>query len=184
MKSQERLNKFFDKYTDLGNINDGNSVLSWLLHSHAEGDDLDKGTVVREMLLAGQVTLSAAASTLIVILHHYPTVRERLSKDINEEFNTSNVYEELSSKRLESIQYLDWVVKEVLRLHPPAGGFFREAKETIIVGVRNAANIYILSFNYINIIYCYHVCLHFNNNAFPNTGLSDSKRVDFVDVNL
>ena len=122
----------------MGTGNEDSSILSWILHAHTEGTTIDKCTVLRELLLAGQVTLSAAATTMIAVLHHHPQVKQTLLTEINQEFGSCNVYDDISTKRINSMQYLDWVVKEVLRLHPPAGGFFRESTETIVVGVRTS----------------------------------------------
>ena len=106
-------------------------MLAWILHAHATGDVLDTATVMKELLFAGQVTLAAMSTSIVAVLHHHPHIKQKLVDVVQQELSC----QELTSDRVNSVEYLEWFVKEMLRMYPPAGGFFRETQETIVVGV-------------------------------------------------
>lgn len=76
-------------------------------------------------LFAGHDSTAAAMSSLITLTVANPRVEERLVKEIQEVVGN----DELQAHHLPQLTYLDWCIKETLRLFPPAANFQRMAFE-------------------------------------------------------
>lgn len=117
----------------------GNNLLSALL-THVEIDDngvkhqLDREEIRNEvttMLLAGHDTTAAGLIWTLYFLAANPHMQERVRAEVDSVFaNRAPLYEDMGR-----LQYLERVIKESLRLRPPAiGAFFREATQDVEVG--------------------------------------------------
>ena len=73
------------------------------------------------LLIAGYETTATALSWFIHLVSKHPEVQQK----IKEELLKSGDQHELNIDRLDSLVYLDCVVKEVLRFNPPADGILR-----------------------------------------------------------
>ena len=76
---------------------------------------------VLSLLIAGCETTAASLSWFIHLVSKHPEVQQK----IKEELLKSGDQHELNIDRLDSLVYLDCVVKEVLRFNPPADGILR-----------------------------------------------------------
>merc|ERR1712117_139975 len=76
---------------------------------------------VLTFLFAGQDSTAASMATLMCYLNAYPHCKEKLVKEIDDVVGDS----ELEWDHLSKLQYLDWCMKEALRLVPPAPAFLR-----------------------------------------------------------
>lgn len=79
--------------------------------------------------LAGFETSSSFMSFLILELAAHPEVQEKLYQEISEKFNDESV--EIRYENLTELKYLDMVMNETLRLHPPAGLTNRRCTKSI-----------------------------------------------------
>ena len=77
-------------------------------------------------LFAGHETLTSNVTNFCYLLAQHPDVLAKARLE-QQQFKST---EPLTFEQLKSMQYLDQVLKEVLRLVPPAGGIFREVIET------------------------------------------------------
>eukprot|EP00933_Yihiella_yeosuensis_P014356 TRINITY_DN1290_c0_g1_i1.p1 TRINITY_DN1290_c0_g1~~TRINITY_DN1290_c0_g1_i1.p1 ORF type:complete len:546 (-),score=125.09 TRINITY_DN1290_c0_g1_i1:378-2015(-) len=75
-------------------------------------------------LFAGHDSTAAAMSSLIVFLLANPRVEAKLVDEIKQVVGMDN---ELQAQHIPELKYLDWCLKETLRLLPPAGSFQRMA---------------------------------------------------------
>merc|ERR1712190_145901 len=62
-------------------------------------------------------------ATLLCYLHAYPECKKKLFKEIDSVVGTG----QLEWDHLSELHYLDWCIKEAMRLVPPAGGVARTA---------------------------------------------------------
>merc|ERR1712193_375322 len=76
---------------------------------------------VLTFLFAGQDSTAASMATLMCFLNAYPRCKEKLVKEIDDIVGDG----QLEWDHLSQLQYLDWCIKETLRLVPPAGGVVR-----------------------------------------------------------
>merc|ERR1739844_159646 len=76
---------------------------------------------VLTFLFAGQDSTAASMATLMCYLNAYPHCKEKLVKEIDDVVGDG----ELEWDHLSKLQYLDWCMKEALRLVPPAPAFLR-----------------------------------------------------------
>jgi cytochrome P450 len=110
------------------------STLSKMIHAVDEDDGVNKLTkeqVIENALLlvaAGTETSSSTLTLLIMLLSLHPDVFQKLAQE-QEQLDPNGVTYEL----LQSLPYLDAVVKEALRMGAVTGGFPRKTKETMIV---------------------------------------------------
>lgn len=93
-----------------------------------------------EVILAGGGTLFSTIVTSILLLGKHPGIVKSLCEELTDHCLDDPTTAPLSSiglQRLQSLRYLDNVVKEVLRVYPPVGGGYRTAKETFELDVRH-----------------------------------------------
>jgi cytochrome P450 len=82
-------------------------------------------------LFAGHDSTAAALSSFIVFMLANPRVEAKLLEEISEVVGDG----ELEARHLPKLQYLDWCLKETMRLLPPANGFQRMAfQESLVLG--------------------------------------------------
>ncbi|CAK9001814.1 unnamed protein product [Durusdinium trenchii] len=111
------------------------------------GQKMSEESVVDNLLtflFAGQDSTAAAMASCLCYLCANPTCKERLLREIDEVVGK----DQLSWEHLNELQYLDWCIKETLRLMPPGslllrtstreqvlGGWYVPAKVPIIVNI-------------------------------------------------
>merc|ERR1719329_228048 len=78
---------------------------------------------VLTFLFAGQDSTAAAMATTLCFLHANPRCKEKLLREIDSIVGDG----ELEWDHLSELHYLDWCIKESLRLVPPAAGVARAA---------------------------------------------------------
>lgn len=104
-------------------------IFSLLVKANAAEDaasrlsDEEMYAEMRTILLAGHETTAMALSWALLELAQHPEVQSRL----REEVRGCKRGEELSAAVLDSMPYLQAVLREVLRVHPPAIHNFRQA---------------------------------------------------------
>jgi cytochrome P450 len=78
---------------------------------------------VLSLLFAGHETSSHAIGSTMYFLYKFPKVRAKLERELKELENKSHeeIKEILTKAKLEEFEYLHLVVKEALRIDPPAG---------------------------------------------------------------
>ncbi|CAI0456039.1 unnamed protein product [Linum tenue] len=113
--------------------NDDEDLLGVLLNLK-DTDDLgftEIKAVILDMFLAGSDTWTITVEWAMSELMKHPRVMEKAQREVRKVFNGKGVVDEASIDRL---QYLQLVLKETLRLHPPGPlAIPRESKETIVV---------------------------------------------------
>ncbi|XP_059146352.1 cytochrome P450 26A1-like [Physella acuta] len=106
--------------------------------SGEEGAGLTEEQVIDNavtFLIAGSGTTAGALGCLLLVLGKHPDVLEKLRQELDAKGLLSpDMSTHLTYDLLQSLEYTQWVIKEVLRLHPPVGGVFRQAKKTLEVG--------------------------------------------------
>jgi len=85
---------------------------------------------VMTFLFAGQDSTAAAMGSTICLLCAHPDCKEKLLTEIDEVVGESP----LEWQHLGKLRYLDWCIKEALRLIPPAATFFRQARGDQLIG--------------------------------------------------
>ncbi|KAL7131490.1 hypothetical protein ABFS83_12G007000 [Erythranthe nasuta] len=91
-----------------------------VMNSGAAGFEFDRRhvkAVLQDMLIAGTDTSSTSVEWAISELIRHPSVMKKLQKELESTVGLNHMVEE---SHLEKLEYLDFVVKETLRLHPPA----------------------------------------------------------------
>lgn len=83
---------------------------------------------ITTFMLAGNETSSTALSWILYVLSQNPESQERLRTEIMEVQD-----ERPSVETLNSLPYLDGVIREVLRLYPPAPSTLRQAAESAVI---------------------------------------------------
>mmetsp|Transcript_79601 Transcript_79601/g.201157 ORF Transcript_79601/g.201157 Transcript_79601/m.201157 type:complete len:428 (-) Transcript_79601:11-1294(-) len=87
---------------------------------------------VLAFLFAGQDSTAAALATCMCFLNANPRCKEKLVKEIDEVVGSG----ELEWDHLSKLTYLDWCIKETLRLVSPAAEIVRTATHSQVVGGR------------------------------------------------
>ncbi len=113
---------------------DRDDLLSLLLtaetpngYRHSEGELRDQ---LLTFLFAGHETTSLALTYTILSLTQHPAVEKRLHEEWDEVFGSTDP----TSSDVPKLTYTDRVVRETLRLYPPAFAVFRTATEDISLG--------------------------------------------------
>ncbi|CAE8642035.1 unnamed protein product [Polarella glacialis] len=124
----EIIRKRFDKETS--SSGKAPDLLDLML---AEGSKLSRENVrsqILTFLFAGHDSTAAAMSSLIVFLVANPRVEARLVAEIQQVVGSG----EVQAHHVSELTYLDWCLKETLRLLPPAGSYQRMAFQDTILG--------------------------------------------------
>ncbi|CAI0456055.1 unnamed protein product [Linum tenue] len=113
--------------------NDDEDLLCVLLNLK-DTDDLgftEIKAVILDMFLAGSDTWTITVEWAMSELMKHPRVMEKAQREVRKVFNGKGVIDEAS---IDQLQYLQFVLKETLRLHPPGPlAIPRESKETVVV---------------------------------------------------
>ncbi|EYU24035.1 hypothetical protein ABFS82_12G008000 [Erythranthe guttata] len=91
-----------------------------VMNSGEAGFEFDRRhvkAVLQDMLIAGTDTSSTSVEWAISELIRHPSIMKKLQKELESTVGLNHMVEE---SHLEKLEYLDFVVKETLRLHPPA----------------------------------------------------------------
>jgi len=76
-------------------------------------------------LFAGQDSTAVALSSLFCFIAANPSVQAKLVLELEEVLGDS---ENVEWRQLSKLKYLDWCIKETLRLVPPVPGIFKRAE--------------------------------------------------------
>lgn len=79
------------------------------------------------ILLAGSDTISGTLGFLLASLAQYPDIFNKLRNIILDDFGSFDRPKQITLSRLKSCSYLQWFLKEVLRVYPAVPVNFREA---------------------------------------------------------
>jgi len=85
---------------------------------------------VLNFLVAGQDSTAAAMSSCLCLLVSYPDAKAKLMKEIDDVVGDG----ELEWEHLSKLPYLDWCIKETLRLVPPANSLIRQVSGDQVLG--------------------------------------------------
>ncbi len=122
----------------------GESILDLLCHAEAEGERFTKREIrdhLFTLLFAGHDTTAATVAWLFSSVCRHPEVYEKLQREIDEELGDSAP---TAQDLFDGMRYLDMVVKETLRLYPPAWFGPRMArKEFAMYGYRIPAGTHV-----------------------------------------
>jgi cytochrome P450 len=108
----QTINQFVTDIVEQHNIV-GDDLLSRLLEEEQMTKQLLRDTLVN-MIAAGRDTVAVALTHLFHVLHNYPEIEQKLIEELYEKAN--NV---ISEETLSNLVYMDCVILEVCRLHPP-----------------------------------------------------------------
>jgi cytochrome P450 len=112
---------------------DGNDLLSLLIAARDEGDALDD-TEIREQvlifLLAGHDTTAIALTFALHLLGHHPEEQERVRAEVRDVAGDRRP----GAADVERLERTTMVLKEAMRLYPPAWGFGRRVADGDEVG--------------------------------------------------
>uniref|UniRef100_UPI00398F569D cytochrome P450 26B1-like n=1 Tax=Pristiophorus japonicus TaxID=55135 RepID=UPI00398F569D len=145
IKARDKLHQYFEKTIEdmlqFSHCKEYSNALGILIKSSKENgmemsmQELKEAMV--ELMFAAYATTASAATSLILQLLKNPAVLTKLRMDLQ----TNGFWPESATKedmlRLSEVthlQYLDGVVKEVLRLLPPVSGGYRVALQTFELG--------------------------------------------------
>ncbi|CAH2078456.1 unnamed protein product [Thlaspi arvense] len=95
-------------------------MLLWIQKEKPNGFEIDRQDIrliIFDMLVAGVTTTSALLEWTMTELIRHPETMKKLQEDIRTH-SKSNFY--VSEEEIENMKYLKAVIKEVLRIHPPA----------------------------------------------------------------
>jgi len=110
-------------------------LLDMMLHDKdpKSGESMSEEMIVDNVLtflFAGQDSTAAAMASCLCFLCAYPDCKAKLLKEIEEIVGDGPILWE----HLGQMHYLDWCIKETMRLVPPAIGFMRQARGDQLLG--------------------------------------------------
>ncbi|KAL1663457.1 cytochrome P450 [Schizophyllum commune] len=115
-------------------ISQGKDIMSLLTRANMKAEDpLDEDELVGQMsvLIFGATdTTSSALSRILYLLAKHPDVQDRLRQEIRVAKETYGV---LTYDELESLPLLDAILRETLRLYPPASQLLRKTVKDAIL---------------------------------------------------
>lgn len=119
-------------------VKDSNDILTTIM-SDVSYNNLPLSEVKNlglELLFAGHGTTSSATCSLVYALSKHRSVVTKLRNEL-EELGLLDRSEELEIDfhQINQLKYLNYAVKEVLRLSPPVGGGFKKALKTFEINV-------------------------------------------------
>lgn len=126
------------------------ALLDLLLQSNVDGQmlsDVDIREEVDTFMFGGHDTTSSAISFILYNLAKHPDVQRKVYEEVCNQFGDS--HERVTLKDLNSLRYLDLVIKESLRLYPIVPYFGRKLREDVTVNgftLPRHSNVYISPF--------------------------------------
>ena len=152
MKSRDVLIRYIKERLQKEVSQSTNVSMTDVLRSQDDSTSPDElADSLLEMWLAGHVTQSSAACCLMLCVGRDDRVRNKILMELERYHLIGNEDEtDLQYDNILQLSYTSNVVKEVLRLYPPAGGGFRQVKSTLEVGVRPST----ISFRYNKLYTC------------------------------
>ena len=122
-------------------IRDGkirSSGLDFIMSAHRDNENTvtesELFDQIFELLNAGQNTVASTSTSLIMFLGQNPEVVEKIREELDRN-DIHNLSTDFNYMKLSTLPYLGSVIKETLRLMPPAGGLIRKADKTLEIGV-------------------------------------------------
>lgn len=126
---------------------DNGDLLSMLLLARDEaGQPMEEELLLDELItlfFAGHETTAVALTWLMHLLATHPQVTQRLTNELHQTIGQRPI----TFADLANLPYLDAVIKETLRLYPPAFGFGREVQEPFDIGTNHFPRQAVLLFN-------------------------------------
>lgn len=132
------------------------SLLQIMLEAHDDGsgskkwlDDLELRDEAKTFVFAGHETTQTWCYQAIFSLCQYPDIQEKVYQDITKHIKPN---EQMTLERVESMEYFNAFLQEVLRMYPPIGAFPRAStqvetfgtKYKIVPGTRLLISVYLL----------------------------------------
>uniref|UniRef100_A0A090XB48 Putative cytochrome p-450 ixodes scapularis cytochrome n=1 Tax=Ixodes ricinus TaxID=34613 RepID=A0A090XB48_IXORI len=120
-------------------LEDGNkrkSFLDILLRMHLEDGTLTEDQVrdeVATVFIGGFDTTATAASYTLYLLGHYPEIQAKVHQELDEVFG-DDWDRPVTLEDMKNLKYLECVIKESMRLYPPAPVVARNIDEDMKVG--------------------------------------------------
>ena len=99
------------------------------MHQQLSTEELVENTML--LVAAGTENSASTLTLLVTLLSRHPRVLKKLALEQDEWISTQNY--EMKYDQLQSLPYLDAVVKEALRMGAITGGFPRRVTETLVV---------------------------------------------------
>ncbi|GFR14120.1 cytochrome P450 4c3 [Trichonephila clavata] len=159
---QEEKQKYLEgelKFTEGGKKR---SLLNMLLEHHLQMKDFSEEDVIEELItfiVAGYDTTSAAMTWTLYMLGLYPEIQKKVHEELDWIFG-EDVKRPATEDDLKDMKYLECVIKETLRLYPPAPFFARQMSEdTTICNTKIPKGTSCIVFTY---------ALHRDEDVFPN----------------
>ncbi|KAL0333132.1 UNVERIFIED_CONTAM: cytochrome [Sesamum calycinum] len=136
----KKLSKIFDRFVEriiddhVQNKKEKQSspdfvdTMMGIMESGEAGFDFDRRhvkAVLMDMLLAGMDTSAASGMGIVRIIRH-PAVKKKLQKELEEVVGLDQM---VNNSHLSSLKYLDYVVRESMRLHPVVPLLIHEGME-------------------------------------------------------
>ena len=129
-------------------LDNNNGLKSSLLHylledmKSSQGEEEDVAVMydvitdtALELLFGGQETLSCVLTCAMMLLKQNPDTLHKLREQVDRYASCAMLHNVTDEKYFDSFPYVDYVIKETLRLYPAVGGGFRKAKVDIEVNV-------------------------------------------------
>lgn len=109
------------------------ALMDVLLQCNVDGKNLTNDEIRAEVdtfMFAGHDTTSSGISFAIYNIAKYPEIQENIFSEIKEITGTDKS-KPITYKQLNELKYLDLVIKESMRVHPPIPYIGRQIKEEI-----------------------------------------------------
>jgi cytochrome P450 len=111
----------------------GDDLLSLLIAARDDGEGLDDAEIRDQILiflLAGHDTTAIALTFALQLLGRHPAVQRRLQREVDDVLGDRTP----TAADLEALAYTTMVLKEAMRLYPPAPGLGRRTREGDRIG--------------------------------------------------
>jgi cytochrome P450 len=107
-----------------------NHLFGLLAKSELSEDDVS--AELQNIIVAGTETSTYASCSTILILAIYPEVQKNVQSELDSLFGESN--RDPTMEDVKNMEYLERVIKELLRFFPPIPFVMRKVDETIEIG--------------------------------------------------
>ncbi|KAF5314303.1 hypothetical protein D9619_011868 [Psilocybe cf. subviscida] len=116
---------------------DGKDIMGILLRANRSSVEADKMSneemvgQISTLVFTATDTTSGAMARVLHLLAQYPEVQEKLRAEVTEAFHHQD--EAIDFNNVSALPYLDAVIKETLRVHPPIPTIFRRTLKDIVI---------------------------------------------------